>query len=92
VAKVAGPELDFSDTPIAILCENLLLLRYVEFRGGIHRIVSVLKMRDSSYENDVREFEIADRPIRVLEALRSVNGLLTGQAHPIGSTAGEEIS
>jgi circadian clock protein KaiC len=92
VAKVAGTELDFSDTPIAILGENLLLLRYVELRGRIHRILSVLKMRDSSYANDLREFEITDQGIRVLAALRSAKGLLTGQAHPIGSAVDEETS
>ena len=91
VAKVSGSELDFSDTPIAILGENLLLLRYVELQGRIHRILSVLKMRDSTYDNDLREFEITDEGIRVLAPLRSVKGLLTGQAHPIGSPVDEEI-
>ena len=92
MAKVAGTELDLSDTPIAILGENLLLLRYVELRGRIHRILSVLKMRDSSYENDLREFEITDQGIRVLGPLRSAKGLLTGQAHPIGLAVDEETS
>src|SRR5207245_7007022 len=76
VAKIAGTELDFSDTPIAILAENLLLLRYVELRGRIHRILSVLKMRDSRYETDLREFEITDQALRILAPLRSVEGLL----------------
>jgi len=92
VATVAGTELDFSDTPIAILGENLLLLRYVEMRGRIHRILSVLKMRDSSYANDLREFEITDHGIRVLAPLRSAKGLLTGQAHPIRAAVDEETS
>jgi circadian clock protein KaiC len=90
VAKVAGTELDFSDTPTALLGENLLLLRYVELRSRIHRILSVLKMRDSGYETDLREFEITDRGIRVLAPLRTVQGLLTGQAHPIGSAIRDE--
>jgi len=85
VAKIAGPELDFSDTPIAILGENLLLLRYVELHGRIHRIVSVLKMRDSNYQSDLREFEITDQGVRILAPLRSVEGLLTGHALPIES-------
>ncbi len=92
VAKVAGTELDFSDTPIAILGENLLLLRYVELRGRLRRILSVLKMRDSRYQSDLREFDITDKGIRVLAPLRSAHGLLTGQAHPIGSGVEEETS
>ncbi len=90
VAKIAGGELDFSSTPIAILGENLLLLRFVELRGRIHRILSVLKMRDSKYQSDLREFEITDQGIRVLAPLRSAHGLLTGQALPLGSEIGGE--
>jgi len=90
VTKVAGGELDFSSTPIAILGENLLLLRFVELRGRIHRILSVLKMRDSKYQSDLREFEITDQGIRVLAPLRSAHGLLTGQALPLGSAIGGE--
>ncbi|WP_240359524.1 ATPase domain-containing protein [Pyxidicoccus trucidator] len=88
VPKIAGTELDFSDAPIAILGENLLLLRYVELRGRIHRILSVLKMRDSKYDNQLREFEIADSGMKVLSPLRSAEGLLTGQARPIGASIG----
>ena len=61
-------------------------------RGRIHRILSVLKMRDSSYANDLREFEITDHGIRVLAPLRSAKGLLTGQAHPIRAAVDEETS
>ncbi|MCY1014841.1 ATPase domain-containing protein [Pyxidicoccus sp. MSG2] len=88
VPKVAGTELDFSDAPIAILGENLLLLRYVELRGRIHRILSVLKMRDSKYDNDLREFEIADTGMKVKSPMRSAEGLLTGQARPLGTSIG----
>ncbi|WP_205519788.1 ATPase domain-containing protein [Pyxidicoccus caerfyrddinensis] len=88
VPKVAGTELDFSDAPIAILGENLLLMRYVELRGRIHRILSVLKMRDSKYDNDVREFEIADTGMKVKSPMRSAEGLLTGQARPLGTSIG----
>ena len=88
VSKIAGTELDFSDTPIAILGENLLLLRYVELRGRIHRVMSILKMRDSKYDGDLREFEINDAGIRVLSPMRSAAGLLTGLAQPIGSRTG----
>ena len=89
VAKVAGTELDFSSTPIAILGENLLLLRFVELRGRIHRTLSVLKMRDSAYQSDLREFEIGKEGFRVLAPVRSAQGLLTGQALPLGSPAEE---
>lgn len=91
VAKIAGTELDFSDAPIAVLGENLILLRYVELRGRIHRILSVLKMRDSRYDGDLREFEVTEATgVRVLAPVRSAAGLLTGQARPLGTSIGGE--
>jgi circadian clock protein KaiC len=90
VPKIAGTELDFSDAPVAAVGENLLLLRFVELRGRIHRILSILKMRDSQYDSDLREFEITDAGLRVLAPLRSAEGLLTGHARPLGSAIGGE--
>lgn len=88
VSKVVGTELDFSDSPVAMLAENVLLLRFVELHGRLHRILSILKMRDSKYDSTVREFEVADTGLRVLAPVRSAQGLLTGQARPVGSTIG----
>ena len=88
VSKVVGTELDFNDAPVASLGENVLLLRYVELHGQVHRILSVLKMRDSEYVADLREFVITDKGVKVLAPLRSAVGLLTGQARPLGTSIG----
>lgn len=83
VAKIAGPELDFSDTPISVTAENLLFFRHIELRGRLHRILSILKMRESGYDPYVREFEITPQGIRVLGPMESAEGLLTGVARPL---------
>ncbi|MEZ0229426.1 MAG: RAD55 family ATPase [Planctomycetota bacterium] len=83
VAKIAGSDLDFSDTPTSLIAENLIFLRHVELRGRLHRIVSVLKMRASKYDDGIREFDIQSTGIKVLEPVRTVAGLLTGQARPL---------
>jgi circadian clock protein KaiC len=87
VAKIAGPELDFSDTPIAVTAENVVFFRHIELRGRIHRILSVLKMRESGYDPYMREFEIAPEGVRVLGALEAAEGLLTGVARVLPSAA-----
>jgi circadian clock protein KaiC len=88
IAKVVGPELDVGDTPLAMLAENLLLLRYVELRSVVHRVLSVLTLRDSGFDASLREVRIgADGGVRVLAALESAGGLLTGQARPLGASA-----
>lgn len=80
VAQVVGPELDFSETPLAMLAENLILMRYVEFRGELYRVLSVLKMRDSEHDHSIRQYEITERGIKVLSRIESGEGVLTGIA------------
>lgn len=80
VTKLAGPDVDFSDTPVSVTAENMLFFRQVELRGRLHRIASVLKMRESAYDPYVREFEITGGGISVLGPLSAAEGLLTGVA------------
>lgn len=80
VAQVIGPELDFSDTPLALLAENLILYRWVEFRGELVRIVSILQMRDSVYDSSIRQYQITEEGVHVLPPVETGEGLLTGIA------------
>jgi circadian clock protein KaiC len=89
VPKIAGPELDFSDTPISVTAENMLFLRQIELDGRLRRMFSVLKMRESGYDPHVYEFEILARGVRVLGPMQGVEGLLTGTGRARGATAGE---
>lgn len=57
----------FGDGPVvqeelllSAVVENILRLRYVERRRRLRRLISVMKMRESSYDHDVREFRISD--------------------------------
>jgi circadian clock protein KaiC len=90
-SKLVGPELDFSSSPLAGLSENLLFLRHVELRGRIHRVLSILNLRDSKFDPGLREFEIHDKGLRVLEPLRSAEGLLTGLARPMGAANQDSV-
>ncbi|HZH02677.1 MAG TPA: ATPase domain-containing protein, partial [Myxococcaceae bacterium] len=88
ISKVIGPELDFSDTPLAAIAENLLFLRHVELEGRLHRVLSILNLRDSIFDPSVREFVVTNGGLRVLEPFRSAAGLLTGQARPLSAVNG----
>lgn len=80
IPKITGPELDFSDTPLQSVAENLILLRHVELQGRFHRLISILKMRASAHDFHLREFVIDERGLRVLEPFASAEGVLTGTA------------
>jgi circadian clock protein KaiC len=76
VSKVTGPELDFSDSPISILSENVIFMRHVVVRGRMHRLMSILKMHDSASDPNVREFEITSEGLCVLQPPQSLDGVL----------------
>lgn len=80
MSQVVGPELDFADSPLEVLAENLILLRYVEFRGELCRILSVLKMRAAAHDRSLRQYEIDRQGFRVMAPLESAEGLLSGIA------------
>ena len=56
--KIVGSELDLSDTPFMKMAENLMLLKQVEYKTKLHRVLSILKMRDSDYDHTIREFTV----------------------------------
>jgi circadian clock protein KaiC len=63
--KIAAAELDFAESALAILAENVLLLQQVEHRAELRRLVSVLKMRFSDHDRELHEFWIAERGMMV---------------------------
>ena len=77
ISKLIGAELDLSDTVFTVLAENLLLLRQVAYASRLYRLVSVLKMRDSTYDMSIREFTIDNSVgIKVLEPGESDKSLI----------------
>ena len=60
VPTIVGPELSFAGSPLLFFAENLLLLRYAEYRGELHRVLAVLKMRFSDFDRALRVYNIRD--------------------------------
>jgi circadian clock protein KaiC len=86
-----GGNVDFSDLPISVLAENVLLLRYALRRGELHRALAVLKMRFSDHERAMREFTIGERGLVVLERWDEEGSALE-DAQAGGSEAGSAPS
>jgi circadian clock protein KaiC len=69
---------------ISYLADTVLLLRYFESQGSVHRALSVVKKRTGAHENTIRELEITSKGIRVGEPLTKFQGILTGVPSYIG--------
>jgi circadian clock protein KaiC len=80
---IVGPALEFIGTPLSVLAENLLVMRYTEHRGRLRRLLLVLKMRYSDYDRTVHEYTItAGRGVELLGPAPAGAGLLTGLTQP----------
>jgi circadian clock protein KaiC len=78
VRNGVGPELDLERTPMAALAHTLVLLRYVEYRQELHRILSIPKSRDSDFDSSIRRYVISSRGRRILAVADAPSDLLAG--------------
>ena len=67
-----------TETHISTLTDSIILLRYVEVFGALKRGMTVLKMRGSDHDRDIREFHIDGTGLHVGEPFRTVAGILSG--------------
>ncbi|WP_164012340.1 ATPase domain-containing protein [Pyxidicoccus trucidator] len=81
-----GPELNAPLERVEAIIDNILLLRFVELRSQLYRMLSVLKMRESDNDPALRLFSITAEGIDVAETFESAEAILTGQARPLVSS------
>lgn len=67
-------------TPVDItyLADTVVVLRFYEADGAVHRAVSVIKKRTGNHERTIRELEIANGGVTVGPPLGNFCGVLTG--------------
>jgi circadian clock protein KaiC len=83
IPTIVGPELALAGTPLSVLAENLLLLRRVEYRGRLHWVFAIFKMRFSDHDPGIHEYAICPGVgIRLLGPAPPGEGLLTGIVRP----------
>ncbi|GAK53632.1 circadian clock protein KaiC [Candidatus Moduliflexus flocculans] len=67
-----------TEAHISTLTDSIILLRYVEMYGEMRRGITVLKMRGSQHDKDIREFIIDGQGMHIGRAFRNVSGILSG--------------
>lgn len=67
-----------TESHISTITDSIILLRYVEVFGEMRRGITVLKMRGSMHNKDIREFSIDSKGMHVGKAFRNVSGILSG--------------
>jgi circadian clock protein KaiC len=71
---------------LSYLADTVVLFRYFEHAGAVHRALSVVKKRGAKHESTIRELRLTAEGVRLGNPLRDFRGVLTGEPHYMGST------
>jgi circadian clock protein KaiC len=80
IPEAFGSTLQIPLGGLSTLADNIVLLRMVEHQSQLHRAVSILKVRRSSYDSTIRKFFITDRGVQIDEVFKDAQSILTGIA------------
>jgi circadian clock protein KaiC len=78
----SDPELP--NRELGSVVDNVIFLRYFEQNSKMHRLISILKVRESDYEADIREFKITSKGIVIAKSI-SGEAILSGRPKAVAS-------
>jgi circadian clock protein KaiC len=79
-------ELRLSPHSISFLTDGIILQRYVEHRGVLRRIMSVVKMRGCAHSQDLQFYDIGERGIVMGGRVADDDGVLLGPLSRVSPT------
>lgn len=77
VPEIMGPAILSPIGDLSILAENLILLRFVEVRSRLYRLISLLKVRDSDFDLTLHEYTTSSRGLVVEPSSESAERIMT---------------
>ena len=89
IPHLLATKLDLPAEPLTTLADNVLVAQPVSWEGQLHRVLSVLKMRYSSFDGRGRAFQIvAPAGLEVLPRSQETNRLLAIVENPAWAFSG----
>jgi len=80
-----------TEAHISSITDSIILLRYVEIYGEMRRGLTVLKMRGSMHDKNIREFKIDLKGMHIGKPFRDVSGILSGRPQHKGASEIDQI-
>lgn len=81
-----------TETNISTITDSIILLRYAEILGEMRRGLTVLKMRGSAHDKDIREFTIDSNGMHIGRTFRNVAGILVVNPVHISTSEVQRVS
>ncbi|TWX73511.1 circadian clock protein KaiC [Colwellia sp. C1TZA3] len=79
---VATPDLlgsaSVTDEHISTITDTIIMLRYVEMFGEVHRGIMVLKMRGSMHDKGIRQYQVDSQGMHIGGQFHGISGILSG--------------
>jgi len=66
------------ENAIAYVVDSYIMLRYVEIASAIQKALLVLKLRGSDHAKDIRQFEITEQGIEIMDRFQGQEGIMSG--------------
>ncbi len=80
VPDIIGPHIRTPIGDLSSLAENLVLLRYIELRSRLYRLISILKVRDGSFNPLLHEFTLTGHGLAIEPTNKSAEAVMAGFA------------
>jgi len=75
---------EITETHLSTASDNIIILKYVELDGRMHRIINALKERGSMHKKELMEFEITtESGVEIIGPFKGVENLMSGFARRI---------
>ncbi|MCC7491693.1 MAG: circadian clock protein KaiC [Fimbriimonadaceae bacterium] len=81
-----------TEAHISTITDSIILLRYVEVFGEMRRGMTVLKMRGSMHDKEIREFAIDQQGLHIGRPFRNVTGILAGNVALVADNEAARLS
>jgi circadian clock protein KaiC len=78
VTDIIGPTIRAPISDLTSLAENMILLRFVQLRSRLYRLISILKVRDSAFDQSLYEFVTTDRGLVIESSFESAEAITSG--------------
>ena len=80
-----------TETHISTITDSIVLLRYVELHGEMTRAVTVIKMRGSWHDKEIREYDIDNHGIHIGEVFKDVENIMIGSPRTVLKTERDQM-
>ena len=67
-----------SPVDVSYLADSVILLRYFEAQGRIHKAISIVKKRSGAHETAIRSLTMSSNGLQIGEPLENYRGVLSG--------------